>query len=77
VLSVDIVENLWKRTCKERPQNLNQLRAMEVAFATQAKLYELGKYEAPGSRDDEIATNYASVKSASKDQGLMAQLNQQ
>jgi hypothetical protein len=56
VLSVDVVENLWKRTCKERPQNLNQLRTMEVALATQAKLYELGKYEAPGSRDDEIAT---------------------
>jgi hypothetical protein len=47
-----------------RPNSLSQIRELEKTLKRQIKIYEYGKFEEPGSREDEfvLALNKAQVK---------------
>ena len=53
--ATDEMYKLCMRTAKERPSNLSQLRSLEISLKMQVQIYELGKFEHPGSREDEFA----------------------
>lgn len=55
VISKDKVDKLIRKTCKQRPSDLDQIRQQEIGLRTQTQLLELGRYLSPGSFEHYIA----------------------
>jgi hypothetical protein len=74
VLSVEVVEKLWRKTCRERPQTLNHIRAMEVALATRPSYLRLESTRHPDLEMMRSQQCYAKHNSRWKELGLMVLL---
>jgi hypothetical protein len=58
VTANDAMGALIDENIKQRPSNLCEVRNQEIMIRTQIQIYELGKFESPGSREDEFAVKY-------------------
>jgi hypothetical protein len=58
VTANDAMGALIDENIKQRPSNLCEVRNQEIMIRTQIHIYELGKFEYPGSLEDEFAVKY-------------------
>ncbi len=62
-VATDGMYTLCIRTARERPSNLAPLRDLELSLKMQVQIYELGKFEHLGSREDKFAKMLCSYQS--------------
>ena len=58
VVANDEIYNLIVKNTQQRPNDLNEVQDLELMLRAQVHIYELGKFESPGSRDEEFAIKF-------------------